>query len=94
MRYFRAVAEELSFTRASAALRVAQSAISSQIQDLENELGVALLNRNSRTVQLTAAGAIFFEVTQRMFETLDSGIRQTRRAGKGGAGTLAIGFIG
>jgi DNA-binding transcriptional LysR family regulator len=94
LRYFRAVVEELSFTRASAALRVAQSAISSQVQDLENELGVALLNRNSRTMQLTAAGTIFFEVIQRVFETLDSGIRQSRRAGKEGAGTLAIGFIG
>jgi DNA-binding transcriptional LysR family regulator len=94
LRYFRAVVEELSFTRASAALRVAQSAISSQIQDLENELGVALLKRNSRTVQLTAAGTIFFETTERMFESLDSGIRQARRAGTGGAGTLAIGFIG
>ena len=50
LRYFVAVAEELSFTRAAAVLHVAQSAVSAQIRLLEDSVGVMLLERNSRRV--------------------------------------------
>src|SRR5215469_1960826 len=59
LRYFIAVAEELSFTRAATALHVAQSAVSAQIQLLEQDVGVPLLERSSRRVELTAAGRLF-----------------------------------
>jgi DNA-binding transcriptional LysR family regulator len=94
LRYFKAVAEELSFTRAATLLRVAQSAVSSQIQDLENELGVVLLERSRRRVRLTAAGQAFVEASERILRSVEEASRQARRIGHGEYGTLAVGFIG
>ena len=94
LRYFKAVADELNFTRAASGLRVAQSAVSSQIQDLENELGVVLLERSRRRVRLTAAGQAFVEATERILRSVEDASRQARRIGQGEYGTLAIGFIG
>jgi DNA-binding transcriptional LysR family regulator len=94
LRYFKTVAEELSFTRASVLLHVAQSAVSAQIRDLEAELGIALFERNSRQVQLTAAGKIFLNGIDQVFRTLEDTGRKLRRIGRGDAAALAIGFIG
>jgi DNA-binding transcriptional LysR family regulator len=94
LRYFVTVAEELNFTRAAALLHVAQSAVSSQIRDLEEEIGLALLERNSRQVGLTAAGKTFLEHANRILRDVEEVVRQTRRVGKAGSGILAIGFIG
>jgi hypothetical protein len=57
LRYFVAVASELNFSRAAETLAVAQPAVSSQIADLEREIGTQLLFRNKRIVRLTVAGA-------------------------------------
>lgn len=94
LRYFKAVADELNFTRAASRLRVAQSAVSSQIQDLENELGVVLLERSRRRVTLTAAGEAFVQASERILRSVEDASRQARRIGHGEYGTLAIGFIG
>ena len=94
LRYFKAVAEELNFTRAASRLRVAQSAVSSQIQDLENELGVVLLERSRRRVTLTAAGEAFVQASERILRSVEDACRQARRIGHGEYGTLAVGFIG
>ena len=61
LRYFVAVAEELSFTRAAAKLRIAQPALSRQIRILENEVGVELLVRDGRAFKLTPAGEVLSE---------------------------------
>lgn len=68
LRYFARVAEFGSFTRAAAELRVAQSALSYQVGELEAELGVVLLNRHSRGVSLTEAGASVLERAHRVMQ--------------------------
>jgi DNA-binding transcriptional LysR family regulator len=94
LRYFVAVAEELSFTRAAHALHVAQSAVSAQVQDLEAEVGVRLFQRSSRQVRLTQAGRVFLEGAQRILPMIDETIRYARKVGQAGHGSLAVGFSG
>ena len=94
LRYFTAVADELSFTRASRALHVAQSAVSAQVHDLEQQIGVALFDRNSRRVRLTPAGKAFRESALRILQAVDDAVRQARRIGQASYGTLAVGFSG
>jgi len=94
LRYFVAVAEELSFTRAAAVLHVAQSAVSAQIRILEDSIGVTLLERSSRRVELTRAGRTFLLGAKKAIADLEEISRQTRRIGRAETGHLAIGFIG
>src|SRR6516165_11374705 len=94
LRYFTAVADELSFTRAATLLRVAQSAVSAQIRLLEDSIGVTLLERTSRRVELTSAGRIFLQGTKKILADLDEMKRQARRIGRAESGHLAVGFIG
>src|ERR1700756_3738015 len=94
LRYFIAVADELSFTRAAALLRVAQSAVSAQIRLLEESVGVPLLERTSRRVELTSAGRIFLDGAKKIVTDLEEIKRQALRIGRGESGHLAVGFIG
>ena len=64
LRYFVAVAEEKNFTRASERLFIAQPPLSRQIQQLEEELGVALFEKGSRPLRLTEAGNFFYAHAQ------------------------------
>ena len=83
LRYFVAVAEELSFTRAAAVLHVAQSAVSAQIRFLEDSVGVTLLERNSRRVELTGAGHIFLQGAKKIIIDLEE-ISQTDTQNRSG----------
>ena len=93
LRYFAAVAETLNFTRAARQLRVAQPALSRQIRQLEDELGVRLLERSQRGVALTAAGAAFLVETGAILRQSEQAVKRAQSAGKPGRGLLNIGYI-
>ncbi|MEO1145248.1 MAG: LysR substrate-binding domain-containing protein [Cyanobacteria bacterium J06638_22] len=94
LRYFVAVAEELNFTRAAERLQIAQPPLSRQIQALEKALGVELLERSQRRVQLTPAGNVFLEECHRLLAQLDVSVDRTQRTARGETGQLRIGFEG
>jgi len=83
LRYFVAVAEERSFSRAGTRLRVAQPSISKQIRDLESELGTVLLERGPRGVHLTAAGRAFLVEARRTLDVASHAIASARGAAQG-----------
>jgi DNA-binding transcriptional LysR family regulator len=93
LRYFLAIADLGSFTAASRSLHVSQSAISEQIQDLEEELGGSLLDRRGRGVRLTPQGLRFAEEARKTLAAADRAVDVTQRAFRGEAGTLSIGFF-
>lgn len=92
LRYFAAVAEHLNFTRAAAKLRVAQPALSRQIRDLEEELGVALLERNSRFVRLTPAGVAFVAEARAVLQRAADAVQTARAFVTGQRGEIHIGY--
>jgi DNA-binding transcriptional LysR family regulator len=89
--YFVAVAEELHFGRAAARLHIAQPSLSQQIRRLERQLGVALLDRTSRRVELTPAGRALLGEGRRLLTQSRRAVRATRAAATEG---LSIGFSG
>lgn len=93
MRYFIMVAEELNFSRAAERLRMAQPPLSQEIRKLEEELGVQLFHRTKRMVELTDAGKIFLEGSQKTLFQLERAIKETQLAAEGKIGNLIIGFV-
>src|SRR3984893_6662148 len=94
LRYFIAVAEELHFGRAAGRLHIAQPSLSHQIRNLERELGVKLLDRGTRHVNLTEAGRTYFEQANRIMRSVEDASLAARRTERGEIGHLAIGFLG
>jgi len=92
LRYFVAVGEDEHYGRASKRLRVAQPALSSQIQDLEREIGFQLFDRLPRGVRLSAAGKVFLEDCRRILQEVDEAAVRAERAARGLIGTLRVGF--
>ena len=92
LRYFVAVAEELSFTRAAERLHIGQPPLSQQIQALEAEVGAQLLERSKRWVRLTEAGKLFLDDARRVLALSEQAKLTARRAQRGEAGELRIGF--
>src|SRR5260221_12120695 len=78
LRYFVAVAEALNFTKASARLRVAQPALSRQMTDLEDEIGVDLMKRSPRGVTLTAEGKLFLDEVRELLKRADESLEKVR----------------
>ncbi len=93
LRYFIAIAEEGSFLRAATRLHISQPPLSSQVKDLENELGVKLFDRSSRGVALTAAGGTFYQEARAVLARLEHAKISVLRASRGDAGTLSVGFV-
>lgn len=91
LRYFVGAAEQLSFSEAARLLNIAQSTLSQQVRQLEDELGVQLFERNSHTISLTEAGAELLPFARRTLHDADSCVARMNDLGSLLTGTLNIG---
>jgi DNA-binding transcriptional LysR family regulator len=94
LRYFVAVAEELSFRRAAERLHVTRPALSKQVKDLEAQTGVRLLERDTVSVSLTDAGSVFLAEARGILADVDRAVVLAREARDGRRGQLRIGSVG
>jgi DNA-binding transcriptional LysR family regulator len=94
LRYFQAVAEELSFSRAAQRLRVAQPALSRAIKQLEHSLGAEVLERTRHHVRLTPAGKVLLREIAALLQNFEESIHRVRRTAAGEEGELRLGYIG
>ena len=90
LQYFVAVAEDGGFRQAAARLHVAQPALSRQVQGMEAELGLVLLDRNSRRVTLTPAGEAYLRAVRSVLDNVARSVRRARLASVGHVGRCAI----
>jgi DNA-binding transcriptional LysR family regulator len=93
LRYFVAVAEQLHFRHAAELVHVAQPALSHQIRQLEEEIGVTLFERSRHKVRLTPAGKAFYENAQNILKKANEAVAEARKVEHGDAGTIRIGFV-
>src|SRR6202035_1818532 len=91
LRYFVAIGEEENYQRAPQRVNVAQTALSTQIQDLEAELGFKLFDRLPRGVKLSAAGKLFLADARRILRDVNEAASRAARV-RGQSGTLRVGF--
>src|SRR5688572_18862786 len=94
LRYFQAVAEELSFSRAARRLHVAQPALSRAIKQLEHSLGADVLERTRHHVRLTPAGSVLLREIALLLQHVEESVRRVRRTAAGEEGELRLGYIG
>jgi DNA-binding transcriptional LysR family regulator len=93
LRYFAAVARELSFSRAAEQLHIAQPPLSRQIRQLEEEIGAELFDRSARPLRLTPAGHFFHTHALALLERAGNLGEATRRIARGQRAWLGIGFV-
>lgn len=93
LRYFVAVAEELSFTRAAERLRLAQPSLTRQIRNLEDELGVRLLDRARNQVLLTEEGTRFLADARRLLALSLESVRAVQQFSRGETTELSLGYL-
>ena len=93
LRYFVAVAEESSVTRAARRLNVAQQSLSQQITVLERALGARLFDRDTRGTRLTEIGQLFLPEARAVLDHAERAVATVRRAARGDTGRLSIAFL-
>ncbi len=93
LRYFIAVAEALSFSRAATRLRLAQPSLSAQIRNLEDELRLRLLERDRSRVMLTDAGSVFLKEARQVLARADKAVARAREAATGAVGELRVASV-
>ncbi len=93
LRYFVAVAEDLSFTKAAAKLHLAQPSLTRQIHNLEEEIGVRLLNRSKSQVALTEEGRSFLIDARRIMALATESVLAVQRLSRGETGQLNIAYL-
>ncbi len=93
LKYFTAVAEERQITAAAKKLHIAQPPLSYQLAALEKELGVRLVKRGPRNVELTDAGELFYRRARQILDMTASAAREAESCGRGMRGVLSIGTV-
>lgn len=93
LRYFVAVAEDLSFTRAAERLHIAQPSLSQQIRQLETEIGAPLFLRDKHRLELTEAGRIFLAESRTILDYTTHALNVTRQAARAEAGMITIAMV-
>jgi len=92
LRYFVSVAEAENVSRAALKLHVSQPALSRQIRDLEDEIGVALFERTAKSVSLTESGRVFLKEAREVLEHADAAVQKTRATANACEGELHVGY--
>ena len=92
LKYFVAVAEYRSFSKAAEQYFMTQTAVTQQIQRLEEQIGSQLIDRKTRPISLTPMGQVFLGEARSILARMDNAIRRTREASAGVTGTLRIGY--
>jgi DNA-binding transcriptional LysR family regulator len=93
LKYFVAVAEALSFTKAAVQLRLAQPSLTRQIANLEKEIGVQLLRRSKTQVSLTEEGRSFLTDARRMLALAAESVRSIQELSQGDSGELNLAYL-
>ncbi|WP_020638234.1 LysR family transcriptional regulator [Amycolatopsis balhimycina] len=93
LRYFVAVADETSFTRAAAGLHIAQQSLSQQITVLERALGARLFDRDARGARLTAVGQLFLPEARAVLARAEEAVATLGRAVRGEIGSVRLVFL-
>jgi len=94
LHYFVAVAEELHFGKAARRLHMSQPPLSQQIRQLEEELGVSLFRRTSRSVSLTPEGDALLVDAREIMQRMEQAVKRVQAVSRGEEGLLRVGFMG
>ena len=92
LRYFIGVAETENVSRAASKLHLSQPALSRQIRDLEDEIGVTLFERTAKSVRLTEPGRVFLKAVREVLERVDEAVKETRAVAGADETELHVGY--